>query len=99
LIDFVPVPVTLRVLIEGRKHNGEDNLHIITDKVAEVLVVPEIKGSFGNLEVRAGDGFSQLVEQRLLNLSKLSRVHDFKNVLYFVEEHDLLCAVYFGPVA
>ena len=89
----------LGVLVERREHDWEYDFDIVADQIAEVLVVPEIKGSFGNLEVRAGDGFSQLVEQRLLNLSKLSRVHDFKNVLYFVEEHDLLCAVDFGPIA
>jgi hypothetical protein len=40
-----------------------------------------------------------LVEKRLLNLCKLGRIHYFENVLHFVQEHDLLGAVYLWPVA
>lgn len=39
----------LGVLIQRRKHNRKDGLHVVTHKVAEVLVVPEVKGTFGDL--------------------------------------------------
>ena len=42
--------MTLRVLVERCEHNWEDDLNIIADQVTEVLVVPEIQGSFCNLK-------------------------------------------------
>jgi len=51
------------------------------------------------LEMRTRNRLRKLVEQRLLNLSKLCRVHNLENVLDFIEEHDLLGAVDFRPVA
>lgn len=52
-----------------------------------------------HLEMRAGDRFCQLVEERLLNFGELCRIHHLKDVLYFVQEHDLLCAVDFRPIS
>jgi hypothetical protein len=44
--------VTLRILVEGSKHDGQNSLHVITYEIAEVLVVPEIECPFCNLEER-----------------------------------------------
>ncbi len=45
----VPVPVSFRVLVKRCEHNGQDSLNVVTDKVAEVLIVPEVERSFCNL--------------------------------------------------
>lgn len=45
----LPVPMTFRILVQWRKHNGQYGLNIITDQVAEVFIVPEVECSFGDL--------------------------------------------------
>jgi hypothetical protein len=90
--------VALRVLIQRCKHDRKNDIDIVADQVAEVLIVPEIESSLGNLEMGTCDRLCQLVEQRLLDLGKLSRVHDFEDVFNLVEEHDLFGAVDLGPV-
>ena len=91
--------MALGVLVQGRKHDRQYGLDIITDEVAEVFIIPEIQCSFGNLEMRASHRFGQLVEERLLYFGKFLGVHDFENVLNFIQEHDLFCAVGLGPVS
>lgn len=91
--------MTLGVLVKGREHDREDNLHVVADEIAEILVVPEVKGPLGNLEVRAGHRLGELVEQGLLDLGKFCRVHHLEDVLDFVQEHDFLGTVDLGPVA
>jgi len=49
--------------------------------------------------MRAGNGLGQLMEQRLLHLYKLRRIHDLKDILDFIEVHDFLGTVHFRPVA
>jgi hypothetical protein len=93
-----PVPVALRVFVERRKHDGQDNFDVVADQVAEILVVPKVERPFSDLEMRACHGFRELVEQRLLDLGEFGRVHDLKDVFDFVEEHDLLGAIDLGPV-
>jgi hypothetical protein len=106
--------MALGVLVQRREHDWKDNLDVIRHQVAEVLVVPEVKGPLGDLEMRTGHGFGQLVEQRLLHLVMLSlclasmlwmtylgkfcRIHHFKDVLYLVQEHDFLGAVHLRPI-
>jgi hypothetical protein len=51
--------MSLRVFIQGSEHDGQDDLDVVTDKVAEVLIVPEVKGTLGNLEVRTGNGLNK----------------------------------------
>ena len=46
----LPVPMTLGVLVERCEHDWENDLNIIADQVTEVLVVPEIQGSFCDLK-------------------------------------------------
>ena len=38
----IPIPVTLGVLIKGSKHDRKDDVNIVADEVAEILIVPEI---------------------------------------------------------
>lgn len=90
--------MAFRVLVQWRKHDGKNNVHIVADQVAEVLVVPKVESSLGNLEVGACNRFGQLMEQRFLNFGKLSWIHDLKDVFHLVEEHDLFGAVDLGPV-
>lgn len=96
---YVPIPMAFGVLIQWSKHDGKNNLHIVAYEVAEVFVVPEVQCALGDLEVRTSDRFGELMEQWLLDLSKLGRIHNLKNVFHFVEKHDLLGAVNLGPVA
>jgi len=91
--------MTLRVLVERREHNRQDNLDIVADEIAEILVVPEVEGSLGNLKVRARNGLCELVEQWLLYLGELSRIHHLKDVLNLVKEHNFFSAVDLGPIA
>lgn len=51
-----------------------------------------------NLEMRAGNRFGELVEQRLLDLRKFGRIHYLKNVFDFVQKHDLFRAIDLGPI-
>lgn len=110
-----PVPVALRVLVEWGEHDRQDNVDIVADEIAEILVVPEVECSFSHLwnlsedhlrahgfsylEVRACDRLSELIEEWLLYFSELGRIHYFKDVLDLVEEHHLFGTVDLGPVA
>lgn len=38
----IPVPVSLGVFVKRSKHYRQNNFNIVTDKIAEVLIVPEI---------------------------------------------------------
>jgi hypothetical protein len=51
-----------------------------------------------HLKMRAGHGFCQLVEERLLHFGKFCWVHHFKYIFNFVQKHDLFCAVDLWPV-
>jgi hypothetical protein len=46
----LPIPMTLGVLVKRREHDGKDRLHIVTDQVAKIFIVPEVQCAFGNLE-------------------------------------------------
>jgi len=43
------VPMSLRILIERSEHYGQDHLNIITDKITEIFIVPEVQRAFGDL--------------------------------------------------
>jgi hypothetical protein len=73
-------------------------LYIIAHQTAKILVIPQIESSFGDLKVRTGDTFGELVEERDLDLVEFRRLHDFKDVFDFIDKHDLLGTVDFGPV-
>lgn len=45
----IPVPVPLGVFVERSKHDGENRLHVVADKVAEILIVPEVQCPFSDL--------------------------------------------------
>lgn len=90
--------MTLGVFVEWCEHDREDNLHVIADQIAKVLVVPKVESTFGDLEMGACDRFSQLVEEWFLDLGKLCGIHDLKDVFNLVEEHDFFGAVRLGPV-
>lgn len=95
----IPVPVPLGILIQGRKHDGKNNFHVIADEIAEVFVVPEVQCALRDLEVWTSNRLGELMEKGFLNLGELGWVHDLEDVLNFIEEHDFLRAVDFWPVA
>jgi len=45
----LPVPVSFRVLVEWRKHDWQNDINVVADQVAEILVIPEVKCSLGDL--------------------------------------------------
>jgi len=49
--------------------------------------------------MRTGDRLGQLIEQGLLNLSKLARVHHFEDIFDLIEIHDFLGAIGLRPEA
>ena len=51
------------------------------------------------LEMWTSNRFCQLVEKRLLNFCKFAWIHDFKDVFYFVEKHDLFGTIDFRPIS
>lgn len=64
----LPIPMAFWVLVKWGEHDRQDNLNIIADQVAEVLVVPEVESTLGYLEMRTSNRFCQLVEKGFLNL-------------------------------
>lgn len=49
--EISPVPVSLRILVKRRKHDGQDDIDIVADQVAKVLVIPEVERALRNLGV------------------------------------------------
>lgn len=47
---IIPIPVALGVLVQRSEHDRKDNLDIVTDEVAEVLIVPEVESTLGDLQ-------------------------------------------------
>jgi hypothetical protein len=41
--------VAFRVLIQGCEHDGQYSLNIVANQIAEVLIIPEVQGTFGDL--------------------------------------------------
>lgn len=95
----LPIPVALGIFVKRRKHDRENDFNIVADQVAEILVVPEVQRPLGNLKVGTGNGFCELVEERLLNLGEFGWIHDFKDVLNLVEKHHFFRAVDLWPIS
>ena len=52
-----------------------------------------------HLEMRACNGFGQLVEERLLNLGKLIRIHYFEDILDLIKVHNFFSTVDLRPIS
>ena len=91
--------MSLRVLVQRREDDREDDRDVVSHQVDDVLVVPEVQCPLGDLEMLRVDAPRQLLEQRHLNLHKLHRLNHVQNLLHLVQEHDLLRAVDLGPVS
>ena len=52
----------------------------------------------GYLKMWTCDRFSELMEQRDLNLEKLRRLHDFENIFNFIDKHDFLGTIDLWPI-
>ena len=79
-----------RTVIQRIKHDGKDDVDIVTHKVDNVLVVPVVERALSNLEMLATHTSLQLLEQWHLYLGKLTRLNDIKHFFDFVKEHDFL---------
>lgn len=53
MIGDLPVPVPFRVFVQWCKHDWQDHLDIVANEIAKVLVIPEIQGALGNLNVHS----------------------------------------------
>jgi hypothetical protein len=93
-----PIPMTLTMLMQRPKHNRQYRLYIIAHQTAKVLIIPQVERTLSDLKVRTCDAFGELVEERDLDLVKFGRLHDFKDVFNFIDKHDFLGTVDFGPV-
>lgn len=55
------------VLVKWRKHDRQNGLHVVTDQIAEVLIVPEVQSTLRNLHVgrqaSVGDHKWEIVSQ------------------------------------
>ena len=58
----------------------------------------QVKGMI-HLKMRAGNRLCQLVKQWFLDLGKLRRIHDLKDVFHLVQKHDFFAAIDLRPVA
>ena len=45
----VPVPMALGIFIQRGEHDGQNDVDVVADEVAEVLVIPEVEGAFRHL--------------------------------------------------
>jgi len=39
---FLPIPMTLGVLVKWCKHDWKDDFHVIANQVTEIFIVPEV---------------------------------------------------------
>jgi len=88
----------LRVGIESREHDGEDDRKVVTHQIDDVFVVPVEQRPLRNLEVLAVDASSQLLEQSNLDLLELDRICDIQHLLDLIQEHDFLWRIHLGPI-
>lgn len=88
----------LGVLIQGREDDWEDSGDVVAHEIDNVLVVPVVERSLGNLEVLRVDASGELLEERNLDLLELDGLDDVENLLDLIEKHDLLRRVDLGPV-
>lgn len=45
----LPVPMSFRIFVQGRKHDRQYHLDIVANQIAKVFVVPEVECAFGDL--------------------------------------------------
>ena len=55
-------------LKECREYEGNDGVGVVADELHHTLVVPEVRGPLGHLEVRTGHTLGDLLEERLHHL-------------------------------
>lgn len=45
----LPIPMSFGVFVKWCKHDWKDDVNVITNKVAEVFIIPKIQGTLGHL--------------------------------------------------
>ena len=73
--------------VESWKHYWHDDLVVLLYQGHDILVIPEVEGPLRHLEVWAGDALGNLLEQRFLDLDKLSRLDHIQDLLNLAEKH------------
>jgi len=70
-------------LIQGRKHEGQYNEHILTDQTENVLIVPKIQSTFCHLQIYAQQFSPRCFLTRLSQcvMISLSSIHNKHNNL------------------
>lgn len=92
------VPVGLRVVVERGEHDGQDDRRVLGDQRHDVVVVPVVKSTFGDLKVGRADAFGDLCEERDHHFLEFGGLDDVEDLLQLVEEHHFFRTVRFRPV-
>lgn len=92
------VPMCLWVVVECREHDRKDHRGIFCDQRHDVVIVPVVKSTFGDLKVWRADALGDLCEERNHHLLELCRLDDVEDFFELVEEHDFFRAVRLRPV-
>jgi hypothetical protein len=50
--EYIPIPMAFRILIQWCEHDRQYRFDIVANQVAEVLIVPKVQRTFGDLAVR-----------------------------------------------
>ena len=88
----------LGVAVERGEDDGKDDVGIFANEVDDILVVPKVQSSLGNLEVWTRHATGQLLKKRNLNLDEFRRFNDVKDFFHLVQKHHFLRAVDLWPV-
>ena len=59
-IELIPVPMSLRILVQWCEHDGKDGLDVVADQITEVFVVPKVQCTLRHL--RQGQPAQERVE-------------------------------------
>jgi hypothetical protein len=92
------VPVRLGVVVERGEHDRQNHRGVFRDQRHDVVIVPVVKSTFGDLKVWGADALGDLCEERHHDLLELGWLDDVENFFELVEEHDFFWAVSLRPV-
>lgn len=91
------VPVSLWVVVERREHDWQNDWRVLGDKRHDVVIVPVVERTLGDLEVRRAHALGYLSEERNHDFLELGRLDDVENLFQLVEEHDFFRTVRLWP--
>lgn len=92
------VPVGLGVVVQSWEHDGQNDGRVLGDERHDVVIVPVVKSTFGDLKVGRADAFGDLCEERDHHFLEFSGLNDVEDLFQLVEEHHFFRTVRFRPV-